>query len=283
MIDARGKVLAAAAGSKRQVAKALLRVIDSAVDARQLTAGGRMPILNCPTLTAFRFQEGIWHAALTSPAEFSPQSSHSWIALASASSAAVGDEKARQSAANPPQDRRAAGKDPFEVPDGTIEELQKYIEGLNKIQPSSSLRPAIAELHQKRATAQLNACEKILAAKPTPEQAQAAVRIKIAALVLLGRLGDLTAQARLEATVDQVEKLGLKDLVRTVQLAVLENSGERAVAMKDDEYGQFVERLKSFLCGGPIDVAAARLAVNVGLGGGTVRPARPGRPRPTRN
>ena len=61
-----------------------------------------------------------------------------------------------------------AEKDPFEVPDGTIEELQKYIDGLNKIQPSSSLRPAVAELHKKRAAARLKACEKILAAKPDP-------------------------------------------------------------------------------------------------------------------
>ena len=89
--------------------------------------------------------------------------------------------------------------------------------------------------------------------------------MKIAALALLGRLGDATAQARLEATVDQVEKLGLKEMVRDVQLAALENRGERAVAMDDEEYGKLVERLKGFLNDGPIDAASAKLAVNVAL------------------
>ena len=167
--------------------------------------------------------------------------------------------------AKPAHENKATGKDPFEVPEGTIEELQKYIDGLNKIQPSSSLRPAVAELHRKRAAAQRTACEKILAAKPTPEQAQAAVRVKLAALLLLGRLGDKTAQAGLEATVAQVGDLGLNEMVRDVQLAALENRGERAGAMNDEEYGKFVERLKGFFSDGPIDAASANLAVDAAM------------------
>ncbi len=163
------------------------------------------------------------------------------------------------------RERKATRTDPFVVPDGTIEELQTYIDGLNKIQPSSSLRPAVAELHKRRATAQLAACEKILAAKPTPEQAQAAIRVKVAALVLLGRLGDATAQARLESTVGQVEKLGVKEMVRDVQFAALKNRGERAATMADDEYGRFIERLKAFLKEGPIEGASARLAADVAM------------------
>ena len=178
-------------------------------------------------------------------------------------SSAAAEENAKT--AKPAEQAKPVEKDPFEVPDGTIEELQKYIDGLNKIQPSSSLRPAVAELHKKRAAAQLKACEKILAAQPTPEQAQAAIRVKVAALALLGRLGDTTAQAQLEATADQVEKLGLKEMVRKVQLAALENRGEQAAAMTDQEYRSFVERLKRFLTEGPIDGAAASLAVEVAM------------------
>ena len=171
--------------------------------------------------------------------------------------------RARTATAASARESKAAEKDPFEVPEGTIEELQKYIDGLNRIQPSSSLRPAVAELHRKRAASQLAACEKILAARPTPEQAQAAVRVKIAALMLLGRLGDKTAQSRLEATVDQVEKLGLKEMVRNAQLAALANRAGQAVAMNDEEYGRLVESLKGFLGKGPIDAEWAGLAVDV--------------------
>ncbi|MEI8374398.1 MAG: TlpA disulfide reductase family protein [Planctomycetota bacterium] len=177
----------------------------------------------------------------------------------------VADENTKKSLVPPVQESKAADKDPFDVPNGTIEELQKYIDGLNKIHPSSSLRPAVAELHKKRATAQRNACDKILAAKPTPEQAQAAVRLKVASLAVLGRLGDPTAQTDLESTVDQVEKLGLKEMIRDVQLAALENRAEQASAMPDAEYGKFVERLKVFLQRGPIDTTSAKLAVNVAM------------------
>ncbi len=180
-------------------------------------------------------------------------------------SSTAADGNSAEPASKPAQQTKAAEKDPFEVPDGTIEELQKYISVLNQIQPSSSLRPGLTELYKKRATAECKACEKILAARPTPEQAQAAVQGKIAAIALLGRLGDATAQDRLEATVEQVEKLGLKDLVRDVQFAALANLGERAGAMDEKDYGKLVDRLKGFLHDGPIDGASARLAANVAL------------------
>jgi peroxiredoxin len=163
-------------------------------------------------------------------------------------------------------------KGPFDVPDGSIEELQKYIEDLSKLQPSSGLKQAAVELHKNRAAAQLKACGKILAAKPAPEQLQFAVRSKIAALKVLGRLGDETAQSQLEATVAEVEKLELKDLAREVQLAALQNKAEHAGAMPDKEFEAFVESLKTFLAAGPVDAAAAELAVNVGVAAEQSRP-----------
>ena len=102
------------------------------------------------------------------------------LAWPSSCLAAEGDSAAPTSM--PAQQAKAAGKDPFNVPEGTINKLQKYIGGLNQIQPTSSLRPNITDLYQKRATAQLRACDKILAAKPRPEQAQAAIQVKMAAL-----------------------------------------------------------------------------------------------------
>jgi len=188
-----------------------------------------------------------------------------FVVVAWAWSSVPAEKNAEKPRANPGEVDKSLEKDPFDVPDGSIEELQAYINGLIKIQPSSSLRPAVAELHKKRADAELKACEKILAAKPTREQAQAAIRMKVAALMLLGRLGDATAQARLEATVDQVGKLGLKDMVREVQSAALTNLGAQAGAMDDKAYGKLVDRLKGFLKEGPIDPASAGLAVTVAM------------------
>src|SRR4051794_37738987 len=52
-------------------------------------------------------------------------------------------------------DPNPVDKGPFAVPDGTIDELQKFIDGLSAIQPSSSLRPKIADLQRKRAEARV--------------------------------------------------------------------------------------------------------------------------------
>ena len=98
---------------------------------------------------------------------------------------------------------KAAEKDPFRVPDGSIEDLQKYIEGLKSLQPSSSRRPELGDFRRKRAAAQLAACEKILAAKPTYEQIRPTMRAKAAALTALERLGDASATAKIEAAVEQ--------------------------------------------------------------------------------
>ena len=177
------------------------------------------------------------------------------------------DKDGGQPAAEALSQNPAAPKDPFEVPDGSIEELQRYIAGLNVVQPSSSLRPALAELYKKRAAAEIKACEKILAAQPNPEQAHAAVRVKVAALLLLGKLGDATAQAKLEATVDQVEKFGFNSLARDVQWAALTNLAQRAGGMDDKEYTKLVEKLKGLLSEGPIDSSWATLAITVGSAG----------------
>jgi thiol-disulfide isomerase/thioredoxin len=160
---------------------------------------------------------------------------------------------------------KSTESNPFEVPDGSIEDLQKYIEGLSKLHPSSGLPQAVVELHRKRAAAQLTACEKILSAKPTPDQARAAVRSKISALKVLGRLDDKTAQAGLEAALRQVEKLDLKDMVREVQLAALENRCGKAETLSDDEYVRLVERLKAYLKEGPFDGNSAGVAVTLAM------------------
>jgi len=164
----------------------------------------------------------------------------------------------------------AAESDPFCVPDGSIEELQKYIEGLKALKPSSSLRPAGAEFRRKQAAAQLAACEKILAAKPTPEQVRMALRTKVAALTALEHLGDSAATAKIEATVEQARQLSPPEpappeLVREVQFAILEGRSQHLAAMGREQYSQLVSRLAAFLKQGPIDSDAARLAVDLAM------------------
>ncbi len=163
------------------------------------------------------------------------------------------------------QGRQSVAIDPFVVPDGTIDDLQRFIDGLSSVQPSSSLRPGSAELRRKLAAAKLKASEKILAARPTAPQIQAAVRTKVAALVVLARLGDTAAQESLDAMPVEVEKLGLKEMVGEVQLAALVSRGERAQSLDDVGYGKLLQRIKDYLAQGPLDAASADLALRVAV------------------
>ena len=178
---------------------------------------------------------------------------------------------------------KAAEKDPFRVPDGTIEDLQKYIEGLKALQPSSSLRPAVADFRRKRAAAQLAACEKILAAKPAYEQVRAVMRAKVTALTALERLGDTSATAKIEAAVGQAWQLvppppsasppqpapvrqGPPAIVRDVKFAILDGRAQGAAAMNGKQLSQLVDRLLEFLKQVPLDNEDyARLAVDLAL------------------
>ncbi len=181
---------------------------------------------------------------------------------------------------------KAAEKDPFRVPDGTIEDLQQYIEGLKSLQPSSSLRPAVAEFRRKRAAAQLTACEKILAAKPTYEQVRPVMRAKATALTVLERLGDASATAKIEATVQQAWQLVppppapsptappqpapvrqvLPPLVRDVRFAILDGRARGTASMNGKQLAQLVDRLLEFLKQVPLDNDEyARLAADLAL------------------
>jgi peroxiredoxin len=211
------------------------------------------------------------------------------VAGRSVSAAANGSAGAPAQRVGGPQ---PADNDPFRVPDGTADELQKYIEGLKRLPPPSSLRPADADFRRRRATAQLAACEKMLTVKPvpTPDQVRMALRAKIAALIVLERLGDATATDKIEATVDQARRLtplppppaqpaspqpapppatlqGPPNLVRDVEFAILDGRAQQAGAMTSAQYSQLVARLADLLKNGEIWGDGARLAVDVAMAG----------------
>jgi thiol-disulfide isomerase/thioredoxin len=204
---------------------------------------------------------------------------------------AAGHSPCRAAEPNPDTRPKTADDDPFRVPDGTVEELQKYLEGLKNLPPPSSLRPAGAEFRRKRAAAQLAAADKILTVKPTPasDVVRMALRAKVAALTTLERLGDATATAKIDATVQQAWQLvppppppppgvppmlppqnlpvpqGPPQLVLDVQFNILDGRAQGAAAMNGRQFAQLVDRLVAFLKQGPIDSDGARLAVDLGM------------------
>jgi peroxiredoxin len=155
----------------------------------------------------------------------------------------------------------AAKADPFVVPNGTADELLRYLRGLNGTSPTSSSRESVVEYAKARYTAQTLAADKLLASQPTADQAVQAVRAKAAALENLSRLGDKTAAERLKAIPAEVAKLGIIGLGNTVDVLILES---RLVEMYDHDakkQKEIIDAIDCLLKEGPVDWPPAHLAV----------------------
>jgi len=112
--------------------------------------------------------------------------------------------------------------DPFKVPDGSPEELLKYIEGLRQLQAKDvTSRDQMIDFLRKLHKAMAEAADKILADKPTPEQADQAVQAKAQGLIMLLQLGDPTAEQRLTQFADQLQKDGKKEVSRRLRSLLL--------------------------------------------------------------
>jgi thiol-disulfide isomerase/thioredoxin len=156
-------------------------------------------------------------------------------------------------AAGDEQSQKAA--DPFAVPNGTPDELLKYIKRLANQRPSSETAEAQEEFQRKRLQALLEAADKILAAKPSAEQRKAAVNFKLIALQLLDRVGDAGATRKLDAYPAEVAKMGIgdKELVRTVHLAQLASRLRRAARAGRKDLTRLLGEVKEFMKKVPVD------------------------------
>lgn len=171
---------------------------------------------------------------------------------------AAAPERAR--AAEPKQKENAAAEkpsenakpDPFAVPDGKPEELIAFLGELGKQRPAARTRESVMDFLDKRSAAMLEAADKILAAKPTPDQAKEAVGAKLNALMDMMRLGKEGALEKLEAMPQEAEKVGLKDLVRDIRMAVLGGRLAGAQGMNKQEVGKLIDDITAFVKEGEI-------------------------------
>lgn len=128
-------------------------------------------------------------------------------------------KKAGKTSPEKPDEKEAKGEpDPFQVPDGSPEELLKYIEGLRQLKAKDiTTREQLIDFLRKLHQAMLEAADKVLAGKPTEKQQKQAAQAKLQGLIMLVQLGDPTAEDRLEKFIDQLQKEGKKDLARDAQ------------------------------------------------------------------
>ena len=149
------------------------------------------------------------------------------------------------------------------VPDGSPEELVNFIKNLGEHQPENRDEQSMKEFAVKAGAAALIAAEKILAAKPTDEQAEIAVQVKCAVLSMQDQEGSAEAARQLKEFAGKLEKAGRPKLARMAQACVLQQRIMKARAAEPAELKKRIEEAKKFVAGGTVDVPEAQLALAV--------------------
>ena len=151
-----------------------------------------------------------------------------------------------------PEAAVAEPPDPYAVPDGTPDELAKFIERV------LSQRPPNKEAYDKAVAALNDAADKIIAGKPNEEQAQLAVQAKI--------ISGQSVEA-LEALAEKLEKAGLKQAARSATTGILQRRLDEAARPGDDaakQLGKVIEAVKAHLSEGQFDPQDVGLAMRAG-------------------
>ena len=153
--------------------------------------------------------------------------------------------------------------EPLTVPDGSPEELIKFIKNLGDHPPENRDEQSMKEFAAKTGAAALIAAEKILAAKPTDEQAEIAVEVKCAVLSMRDQEGNAEAVRQLKEFAGKLEKAGRPKLARMAQACLLQQQIMKARAAEPEDLKKRIEEVKKFVAGGTVDVPEARLALAV--------------------
>jgi thiol-disulfide isomerase/thioredoxin len=160
----------------------------------------------------------------------------------------------------------APAEDPFAVPEGSNQELLKYVEKLQQLQPPPGDQEATQAFIKKLLGAMLKAADKVLAAKPTEKEAETACNIKLGALSMMDRLGDKDAGAKIEALPAELEKLGLASLAAKVKSMLLQrNLMQAAQGNKPEEFKRLLEEFKKDVAGRKVGPRDVNMLVNVCL------------------
>lgn len=152
--------------------------------------------------------------------------------------------------------------DPLAVPEGTPEQLLKFIESLREARPEKEDEESIQAFRLKLHRAVVEAATRILAGKPTDEQAEAAAHYKAVSLSVLSRLGDETAADQLAALPKSLADAGRAELARQIRGFLLQFRMRDAMMAGPEEIVKVVDEVKAFVAEGSPGGTEVGLAVN---------------------
>jgi thiol-disulfide isomerase/thioredoxin len=158
----------------------------------------------------------------------------------------------------------APKKDPFLVPDGSPEDILKYIETLQDLQPERQDPQSVREFGAKLFGALLEAGNKIMAGKPNDEQLETAVQVKLQSLMMLQRLGKQDTQKQLDDMVVDLEKMKKPELARQIKAMLFEPKLMALREAKPEEQKAVVQEVLQFM-GDKADQISIGLAMNAAM------------------
>jgi len=156
-----------------------------------------------------------------------------------------------------------AEPDPFQVPDGSPEELLKYIDGLRQLKAKDiTTREQMIEFLRKLHKAMAEAADKVLAGKPTETQRNQAIEAKAQGLIMLLQLGDPTAEERFEKFIEQLQKEGKKELARQARGILLLIQWRHIEGVEEKK--KHLEKVFQFLGEDAVGIPELRLMFTIG-------------------
>ncbi len=173
---------------------------------------------------------------------------------------ALADDQPKQPAANAaqssekpaPAEPAAEQADPFKVPNGTPAELIEYLSGLQHLRPETPTAEAVKAFREKLFGAVILATDRILAAKPTEQEAQLAVEVKLDVLLAMLRSGEPKAEGMLRELLERLKKTDDSKSTRLVEGVVLQIDLQQAVNGKPEDLTKVVDRITAYVREGKI-------------------------------
>lgn len=163
----------------------------------------------------------------------------------------------------------APEKDPFEVPEGTPEELMAYLDELAQYRPRITTFQEMLEYNKNRAEATLTATTRILEGetKLEAEDAQKVIGARLSAISGLARSGDENAQKLLENLPADLKKAGYTDFVRPAEAMLLQAKLQMVAGQEDavKAFGEIKEKALAFLADAKDEFGRDELSLAYGL------------------
>lgn len=158
---------------------------------------------------------------------------------------------AEDAPASPGASNEAEAVDPFDVPEGTPEQLLDYLKHLRNQRPAAMDYEGIMGFQEKLNRAMATAADRILAANPTPGQAQIALRTKMVALSMLERLGDEQAGDKLAKVPDELKAAGMVKLAHEAAGFLLGHRLRHSIGASREAMEGLIGEVKEYLGASP--------------------------------